>query len=256
MLCYKIPIRKKVRKRMKKSIVVNSLLALTVPFVIVTAPVAHAEKLDLNELIAIQVGDDSLKIDVNELGDNTFEFKSYVNGEHRQTATVKQGDDFITLDGKKINIEKYVDEKLKEENGIMAKSNYDPVYQVTLKIDLQDNVAEISDICNCILLVVAVAASGFMGGAVALTKTVLSKRITKWAGAVGLGTWFGTKLPINGVIEMPQYRTSGKVPTGLSGRDAYAYRFQNTKVTFTLLKHEYSDTFDDVGSWFFAERPI
>ncbi|WP_094702509.1 hypothetical protein [Brevibacillus laterosporus] len=77
-------------------------------------------------------------------------------------------------------------------------------------------------------------------------KKILSK-VSDWATGVGFVTLIAGKT-MDGYIQFNQYRKSGK--------ELYQYRFQDTSVYFKLFNFKpFDHQFNDVGDWFFAEKP-
>ncbi|MBG9798776.1 hypothetical protein O0555_01505 [Brevibacillus laterosporus] len=126
---------------------------------------------------------------------------------------------------------------------------------MSFKVDLDEQVTTIGEISTAI-------GGGIFAGAKVLSKLAIKipyekilGKVSDWATGVGFVTLIAGKA-MDGYIQFNQYRTNGKVQTGMGGKELYQYRFQDTSVYFKLLNFKpFNHQFNDVGDWFYAEKP-
>ncbi|RAP29237.1 hypothetical protein C2W64_04184 [Brevibacillus laterosporus] len=223
----------------------NGVLALTVPVLMLSAPssYAHAEKNNSS---------------MEQMDNNTVHVETVTIGNEDHTLVFDTATNIATLDGKKVKITPFFDETLRNDDktqGVSAKGIYDPVYYMSFKIDLDEQVTTIGEISTAI-------GGGIFAGAKILGKLAIKipyekifSKVSDWATGVGFVTLIAGKT-MDGYIQFNQYRTNGKVQTGMGGKELYQYRFQDTSVYFKLFNFKpFDHQFNDVGDWFFAEKP-
>ncbi|MDF9414146.1 hypothetical protein E1B06_21110 [Brevibacillus laterosporus] len=223
----------------------NSVLALTVPVLMLSAPASyvHAEK---NNISTEQSDKNNIHVETVTIG----------NEEH--TLIIDTTANTATLDGKEVKITPFFDETLRNDDkaqGVSAKGIYDPVYYMSFKVDLDEQVTTIGEIATVIGGGITIGAKVLSKLAIKISHEKILSKVADWATYVGLGTLAVGK-SMDGYIQFNQYRTNGKVQTGMGGKELYQYRFQDTSVYFKLFNFKpFDHQFNDVGDWFYAEKP-
>ncbi|TPG71019.1 hypothetical protein EEL32_24670 [Brevibacillus laterosporus] len=220
----------------------NGVLALTVPVLMLSAPssYAHAEKNN------------------SSMEHNTVHVETVTIGKEDHTLVFDTATNIATLDGKEVKITPFFDETLRNDDktqGVSAKGIYDPVYYMSFKIDLDEQVTSLGEIATAIGG--AILVGGYIGGkrGIFISHKEILNIVSNWATFVGFVTLAVGK-SMDGHIQFNQYKTNGKVQTGMGGKELYQYRFQDTSVYFKLLNFKaFNHQFNDVGDWFFAEKP-
>lgn len=165
-----------------------------------------------------------------------------------------KGDDYFLLNGEKGDFsisESANPEILKEE---LSKSSYStaaypyPRYMSTTTLNFNKHVDSLNGIVTVIGGVIAAAyLTGF-----SFAKSEYSGYISSWLGAIGLGTYFATKL-VQGSFKVDNYRSGAKKYTGCEY--LWQYRYEGPRIDFTIAGERFYKSFSKYGSWYYGQRP-
>lgn len=154
----------------------------------------------------------------------------------------------IRLDGRLIDVDT---KKTRNQLRTMAfySDDYPAVYVTSYRHSFSDVVKGIAAITTLIGGVIAVA------NLTGLSLPSISTAISNWAGAIGLGDLAAGSF-ISGEIKYDFYRTKEPVMFPPAKRPLIAYRYQNTSVDFSIAGYHFHHDYNEIGDWYYAEKPF
>ncbi|KGL41881.1 hypothetical protein BMT55_04335 [Listeria newyorkensis] len=205
---------------------------------------------------------DDAEVDFNiEKTDDTLELKTVTSTEdgiEEHLFEYVAGDEFATMDGEKVSIDRetFVESELQNEEFtnspqlLKASSPSTPVYISSGKIKIGKPIKTLGAIVTVIGGGIAVAA--FAG--VTIATSAIANTVSGWASVVGLGTLTAGYL-FDGNITYKQYRTKGQISTGYGNNKQTAYRYQDIRAVGTVKNKKMDKQLKSTGSWYFASKP-
>ena len=132
---------------------------------------------------------------------------------------------------------------------LKSSSPYTPVYVYTRNISFKNVVNSVGAIATVIGGVIATASL------TGLALPSIAGIISNWSSAVGLGSLAAGYL-CSGNFSYKLYRTKSPVKFGVATSAQIAYRYQNSKVNFKVKKKTMYHSYNKVGSWWYATKPV
>ncbi|MET3196147.1 hypothetical protein [Bacillus sp. OAE603] len=179
-----------------------------------------------NDFSSFTIFNEEHKIDFSiKQTDSSIVINTVTDGKESHSATLIEGDSFLTLDGEQIEIQRksYQDpEFAKKVKTQLAVNPWTPKYVTTYENKVSKTFTTVGAIAT---VIGAVIAGGAVAG-VALATTAIATSISNWVGIVGGGTLLAGGLMMTVSSYYSLYQTTGLVPTGY-GSNQYAYRYQD-----------------------------
>ena len=232
---------------MKKMIMYALCLSLSM---ISTVSESSVNAVGLNKTEEVKILGESMTFSTN-IDDDFIICESFTEKGEKNVFVYDRKNKTATLNGKDINLkfEQFVDTNLVESNLQYATGAYTPIYMTTQSISFDEVVNSISVIATVIGGVIAVAS---------LTGLVLPSIagvISNWAGAVGLGS-LTAGYYCSGNFSYKLYRTKDPVQFGEASWPQIAYRYQDSKVNFTVKNKTMYHSYNQIGSWWYGSKPF
>ena len=203
-------------------------------------------------LVSKTDSDISLDMSIEKIDDENLKVTTVEDGQ-TYTLTYNTNDDYMVLDGKKIEFTRTteVNQDLlrnNKVNSLKTYSAYSPVYFSSGSVNIGETVNSIGVLCTVIGGAIGVA---YLAG-VSIASGTIATEVGAWASAVGLGSlaagWY-----FNGKITFDEYRTSSTFNTTVGQQ--YQYRFQNIRAKGKVKGKNMNILLCSQGNWFYASKP-
>lgn len=193
------------------------------------------------------------KVDVDMVEtDESITIKTITNGEEN-TIIYNKSYGSATLNGEKMNLKVSEPEFVIDESLSLFASDT-PVYVSSGNVSFAESVDGLGKIVVVITAAILLAkATG-----IAIPKKVVETKVADALSWAGIGTTIAMNT-FKGSLTYKLYRTTDKFNTGYPGsinQYQYKYRYQDFSVDATLVGKSLNIYFDEVGSWWFQDKPM
>lgn len=232
---------------MKKIISISFLICLFISMLSIKPTYAIEPYAKFQEL---KIGDEKIALSTN-INDNYVICESISEKGENNIYVFNKTTKIATLNGRNINL---VFSQYNENEGDISKllkssSPYTPVYVYTRNISFKNVVKSVGAIVTVIGGVIATASL------TGLALPSIAGIISNWSSAVGLGSLAAGYL-CSGNFSYKLYRTKSPVKFGVATSAQIAYRYQDSKVNFKVKKKTMYHSYNKVGSWWYATKPV
>lgn len=189
--------------------------------------------------------DESVDMTIKDLGNDNIEVNTITSSGESYNLTANRNNNFMVMNGEKINVEKEVTVEQQElkMSEKASRGAWDPVYVQTGKVQIGKTVTAIGAICTVIGGAIAIAS---LAG-VSIASSAIASAVSNWSSAVGLGSLVAGYY-FSGNITYKLYKTKSPVkpPTGTMKT---AYRYQDVRAVGAVKGKNMNILLKSTGSW-------